>query len=187
MHTRLAPNTLQRHTQLQQVAVGQLVNRGGEVMTLDRGILAKIDRRVFAELDHAAGSQAVKVPLPDAVWSVWRRYCEALGMSMGEAVAGLISHELVTVLGEASDGDAVFAERVEREAQAREARLEAWEQKLVADTERLRSRERQLRTWEQRIRSPKVSAAPTQGQPKVGRNQKCPCESGRKYKHCHGG
>ena len=155
-------------------------------MALDRGALAKIDRRVFAELDHAAGSQAVKVPVTDAVWSTWRRYCEALGLSMGEGVAGLISHELATVLDEASGGDAVFAERVEREAQVREARLEIWERKLVADGERLRSRERQPRVWEQQIRSQKVSAAPTQGRPTVGRNQKCPCGSGRKYKHCHG-
>ena len=26
----------------------------------------------------------------------------------------------------------------------------------------------------------------TRGAPKVGRNQPCPCGSGKKYKHCHG-
>ena len=156
-------------------------------MALDRGTLAKIDRRVFAELDHAGGSQAVKVPLADAAWSVWRRYCEAIGLSMGEGVAGLISHELTTVVRAASDSDSVFAEHLERGAKVREARLEAWERKLDADRKRLRLRERQLRVWEQQIRSQKVSAAPTQGRPKVGRNEKCPCGSGLKYKHCHGG
>ncbi|MCE1172392.1 MAG: SEC-C domain-containing protein, partial [Azovibrio sp.] len=27
---------------------------------------------------------------------------------------------------------------------------------------------------------------PAQGEPKVGRNDPCPCGSGKKYKHCHG-
>jgi len=26
----------------------------------------------------------------------------------------------------------------------------------------------------------------TRSQPKVGRNEPCPCGSGKKYKHCHG-
>jgi preprotein translocase subunit SecA len=26
----------------------------------------------------------------------------------------------------------------------------------------------------------------TREQPKVGRNEPCPCGSGKKYKHCHG-
>jgi len=29
-------------------------------------------------------------------------------------------------------------------------------------------------------------ATPTHQTPKIGRNQKCPCGSGKKYKHCHG-
>ncbi|MFQ5427157.1 MAG: SEC-C metal-binding domain-containing protein, partial [Gaiellales bacterium] len=28
--------------------------------------------------------------------------------------------------------------------------------------------------------------APTNNLPKVGRNQPCPCGSGKKYKRCHG-
>ncbi|NBQ12901.1 MAG: preprotein translocase subunit SecA, partial [Gammaproteobacteria bacterium] len=28
--------------------------------------------------------------------------------------------------------------------------------------------------------------APVRAEPKVGRNQPCPCGSGKKYKHCHG-
>lgn len=55
----------------------------GEVMALDRGTLAKIDRRVFAELGHNVAIQTVKVPLSDAMWSTWRRYCEAIGLTMG--------------------------------------------------------------------------------------------------------
>jgi len=29
-------------------------------------------------------------------------------------------------------------------------------------------------------------SVPAQAQPKVGRNDPCPCGSGKKYKHCHG-
>ena len=63
-------------------------------MALERGTLAKIDRRIFAELDHCAGMQLVKVPLPEAVWSTWRRYCQAIGLTMGSGIAGLINQEL---------------------------------------------------------------------------------------------
>ena len=35
--------------------------------TLDRGVLAKIDRRIFSELDHAGGVQLAKIPLSEAV------------------------------------------------------------------------------------------------------------------------
>ncbi|MBF7730372.1 preprotein translocase subunit SecA [Pseudomonas sp. N040] len=31
-----------------------------------------------------------------------------------------------------------------------------------------------------------VAAAPVRSEPKVGRNEPCPCGSGKKYKHCHG-
>ena len=162
-------------------------------MALDRGTLAKIDRAVFAELDHAEVTQAVKVPLSDAVWSTWRRYCEALALSMGDGVGGLIIHELRTVVAEAFDGDAVFAERAERQAQAREARLDAreWEldvleERLRATEERLRTGEGQLQVWEQRIREEGSRRGQFHGRPKVGRNERCPCGSGLKYKHCHG-
>jgi len=52
-------------------------------MALDRGKLAKIDRRVFAEVDHGEGLQMVKIPLSDAAWSTWHRYCDVLGLTMG--------------------------------------------------------------------------------------------------------
>ena len=53
-------------THVQQVAAGILVYRRGEVMSLDRGTLAKIDRRVLSELDHGEGVQLVKVPVSEA-------------------------------------------------------------------------------------------------------------------------
>jgi len=33
---------------------------------------------------------------------------------------------------------------------------------------------------------PDVAVAPVRTEPKIGRNEPCPCGSGKKYKHCHG-
>ena len=100
-------------------------------MALDRGTLSRIDRRVLAELAHTGGVQAVKVPVSDAVWSTWRRYCEAIGVSMGEGVAGLIAHELETVVGDEGDASDVFAEQVARQAEERASRLDARERNSI--------------------------------------------------------
>lgn len=155
-------------------------------MALDRGTLAKIDRRVFSELDHAGGVQVVKVPVSDAVWSTWRRYCEAMGLSMGEGVAGLISHELQTVVGTRGDSGALFVEDFERKAKDRTSRLDARAQELDTRTEQLKRREEQLRVWEQRTGTRRMSGDRVPGSEKIGRNERCPCGSGLKYKHCHG-
>ncbi|MEX1133938.1 MAG: hypothetical protein WED83_03730 [Acidimicrobiia bacterium] len=84
-------------------------------MALDRGRLAEIDRKVFADLDHTDSVQAVKVPVSDAVWSTWRRYCESMGLSMGEGVAGLILDELETVVDVDLNRSAAFAEQLSRQ------------------------------------------------------------------------
>jgi len=155
-------------------------------MALDRGTLTRIDRRVFAELDHAGGVQAVKVPVSDAMWSTWRRYCAAIGLSMGEGVAGLIGHELETVVGAGDDAGDVFAEQITRQVEERASRLEVRERELDTRAERLRNKEAHLTAWEQQIRTQRLSAARARVVTKVGRNERCPCGSGRKYKHCHG-
>jgi hypothetical protein len=155
-------------------------------MALDRGTLTRIDRRVFAELTHEAGVQAVKVPVSDAVWSTWRRYCEAIGLSMGEGVAGLIAHELETVVGGGGDASGVFAEQVARQAAKRASELDARERELGARADRLRKKEVHLAAWEHGIHTERMSGAPIRAVTKVGRNERCPCGSGLKYKHCHG-
>ena len=157
-------------------------------MALDRGTLSRIDRRVFAELAHTGGVQAVKVPVSDAVWSTWRRYCEAIGLSMGEGVAGLIAHELETVVGDEGDVRDVFAEQVARQAEQRTSWLDVRERELDTRAEQLRRKEVHLAAWEHRIRTQRMSGAPDRAmtKTKVGRNERCPCGSGRKYKHCHG-
>ena len=155
-------------------------------MALDRGTLSRIDRRVFAELAHTAGVQAVKVPVSDALWSAWRRYCEAVGVSMGEGVAGLIVHELDTVVGDEGDVSDVFVEQVARQVEERASRLDARERELDTRAEQLRKKEVHLAAWEQQIRAQRMSGAPVRAVTKVGRNERCPCGSGLKYKYCHG-
>ena len=148
-------------------------------MALDRGTLAKIDRRLLSDLDHIEGVQLVKVPVSDAVWSTWRRYCDALGISMGRGIAALIHHELRTVVEEDLGKDPVFLTELEHRVAEREAALDARERNLEA-------RERRLRAFERQIRTEPSSLRPSDWVTKVGRNDPCPCGSGFKYKRCHG-
>ena len=147
-------------------------------MALDRGKLAKIDRRVLSELDHGEGVQLVKVPLSEATWSTWRRYCQAIGFTMGEGIAGLIVHELGTLVDEDEHHGAVFAAELTRQLVARSEALDVRER-------RLDEREQSLRATEQRLRA-RTRPLEVPGRPSVGRNDPCPCGSGFKYKRCHG-
>ena len=164
-------------------------------MALDRGRLANIDRRLFSELRHDAGSQMVKVPVSAAVWSTWRRYCDVLSLTMGEALAALINCELDTVVDEAGDGRAAaLATRAAEQLAARIDELRVRERSVEAVGERQRAWGERLRRWEDEleIRQVRVEDAAKslrrQGNapPKVGRNDACPCGSGLKQKHCHG-
>ena len=93
-------------------------------MTLDRGRLAKIDQQVFAELDHTDGVQMVKVPVSDALWSTWRRYCEAMGMSMGASIARLMVDELETVVGGDGTTAAQLGDQIAQMAAERSSQLD---------------------------------------------------------------
>ncbi len=164
-------------------------------MGLDRGKLAKIDRRLLAELDHGKGPQTVKVPLSDAAWSAWRRYCDVLGLTMGEGIAGLIDSELAAVVDGGVDGThAVFAIRADEQLAAREAQVairehdsEVTEGRQRARSERLRRWKEDLEVWEERVEiASKLVPRPQDMVPKTGRNDRCPCGSGLKYKQCHG-
>ena len=149
-------------------------------MELDRGALAKIDRGILSGLDHNEHSQMVRVPVSEAVWSMWRRYCRAMGVTMGRGVAGLIVHELGTVEGSTTGDGAgfTFAGELQRQLVARADELDARERSLDERERSLRASERQLRARA----TPHVSSA----RAKVGRNEPCPCGSGFKYKRCHG-
>jgi len=62
-------------------------------MALDRGILAKIDRRVFAELGHAVATQTVKVPLSDATVMSRRAGYQSYDVVFGEPGGGFVAEE----------------------------------------------------------------------------------------------
>jgi hypothetical protein len=83
-------------------------------MDFDRGVLARIDRKLLAGLGQHETYRMVRVPVSASQWSTWKRYCDSAGISMGRAIMALIEHELVTVFSE-STGDAVpvFAEQAE--------------------------------------------------------------------------
>ena len=147
-------------------------------MALDRGSLAKIDRRVFAELGHTVATQTVKVPLSDAMWSTWRRYCQAIGLTMGEGIAGLVDHELGALVSEDQPPGVVFAPELQHRLVARSEALDIRERRLDEREESLRASARLLRARTRPLEIPSKSS--------VGRNDPCPCGSGYKYKRCHG-
>lgn len=153
-------------------------------MTLVRGALAKIDRRVFAELDHAVGSQMAKLPVSDATWSTWRRYCDVIGLSMGEGIAALVAHELETLIN--GEVRSVLAEDAARQAAEHSSRLAARERDLDQKDERLLKREADLAAWHRHLGEQRPPVAQARTVNKIGRNEPCPCGSGFKYKLCHG-
>ena len=99
-------------------------------MDLDRGALAKLDRAILSGLDHDEHSQMVRVPVSEAVWSTWRRYCKALGVAMGRGVAGLIVHELGTVESSTTGAGAAFAGDLQQRLVARAEDLDVRERRL---------------------------------------------------------
>ena len=162
-------------------------------MGLDRGVLARVDRRLLAGLGQDETWRMVRIPTTPATWSTWKRACDAAGMSMGRAIAMLIGHELAGVIAEPVDGAGLSA-RLGEELVRREAQLAAREQELGRVEARLRAWEAELHRREQavhaqqrRAATPAAPSIPPERSPGgVGRNEPCPCGSGRKYKHCHG-
>lgn len=164
-------------------------------MDLDRGVLARVDRKLLADLGQDETYRMVRVPVAAAKWSTWKRYCDSAGVSMGRAITTLIDRELVSVFGDhTADHSPVFAERSEEEQASRQEQVARREEKASAVEGRLRAWEAHLRrcedeleTRERRVElARKMSAQPREAETKVRRNERCPCGSGLKYKHCHG-
>ena len=163
-------------------------------MDLDRGALANLDRRLLAELDREEQFQMVRVPISPAKWSTWKRYCGAAGISMGRALVALIDRELASVANASGDDSPVLAERAREQLASREAEVVSRERAVASAEERLRSRSEQLRRWEAELQTTaqrlelaaKLASQRREATPKVGRNDRCPCGSGLKYKYCHG-
>ena len=163
-------------------------------MDLDRGALANLDRRLLAEFDREEQFQMVRVPVSPAKWSTWKRYCGAVGISMGRAIVVLIHNELASVAEASVEDSPVLAQRVREQLACREAEVASREREVVSAEERLRGsseqlrrREAELQTLAQRVElASKLAAQRSDSTPKVGRNERCPCGSGLKYKYCHG-
>lgn len=115
-------------------------------MDLDPGTLARIDRKLLARLDGDETFVMVRVPVTNAKWSTWKRYCDAVGVSMGRAIVTLIDRELLSVFGDSiNDKIPVFEESAQAELAAREVEVAAREHKVEASEERLRN-------WAERLR-----------------------------------
>jgi len=162
-------------------------------MGVDRGALANLDQRLLAELDRDERFQMVRVPVSPAKWSTWKRLCAAAGISMGRAIVALIDRELASAADASGDDSPVLAQRIREQLASREAEVASRESEMAVAEKRLRSRREQLRRWEaelqtltQRVESASKLAGHRDATPKVGRNVRCPCGSGLKYKHCHG-
>jgi hypothetical protein len=164
-------------------------------MDRDRGVLARIDRKMLARLGQDATFHMVRVPATEAKWATWKRYCDAAGLSMGRAIVALIDRELVSVFGEMSENEVpVFAADAEEELTRREMAIADREGHLVGEERRLREWGERLRLWDDELRSreqsaelvAKLAARSRATSSMIGRNERCPCGSGLKYKHCHG-
>ncbi len=152
-------------------------------MDLDRGMLARIDRRLLSGIGTDERCQMVRVPISAAMWSTWKRYCAAVGVPMGRGVAGLIAHELGTVVAQDADDKSVFDPELGTRLAARAADLDARERLVIERELTLRVSEQRLKTMVRLIRAKK---SPLEAVPKVGRNERCPCGSNIKHKRCHG-
>jgi len=114
---------------------------------------------------------------------------------MGRAVAMLMDRELYSVFGDITAGEsAVFAQQAAEELAIREAKVDNREREVDADEARMRERGERLRRWEDEVEAraqraeleSKVAAQARVTGRKIGRNERCPCGSGVKYKRCHG-
>jgi len=164
-------------------------------MDLDRGLLARIDRKLLARLGQDATFHMVRVPATAAKWSTWKRYCAAAGLSMGRAIVALIDRELVSVFGEMGDDEVpVFAAEADEKLAAREMAIADREGRLIGEEQRLREWGERMRLWDDELRRreqsaelvAKLATRSRATSSKIGRNGRCPCGSGLMYKHCHG-
>ncbi len=174
-----------------------------DARALSRRLLAKVDGRLRSELDHAEGVQLVKVPVSDAVWSIWRRYCDLVGVPMGRGLAILLHHELASIVDEDLEDLSTRIETRESDIDSRgselaegEKDLERRQRDLAIRESELSERERDLKGREENVAAvehrvaedlmrPSQTRPPVRAVPKRGRNEPCWCGSRKKYKNCH--
>lgn len=164
-------------------------------MDLERGTLARVDRKLLAGLQQDEVFKMVRIPVSMAKWSTWKRYCDSAGISMGRAIVALIDRELANVSADdADDSASVLITRLQEQLAAREVEVadrergvEVLAKRLQRWSEELRHQQGELEAREHRaeLRS-KLPGPATPQSIKAGRNESCPCGSGLKYKRCHG-
>ncbi len=113
-------------------------------MTLSRRILAKVDGRLRSEMDHTEGVQLVKVPVSNAVWSTWRRYCDLAGVPMGRGLAILLRNELASIVDE-------DLESLNSKIEARESDVDTRAKELAKRERDLGRRQRDLAVRESEL------------------------------------
>ena len=145
-------------------------------MGIDRGSLSRIDRKLLAGLETDEEWRVARLPVSEALWSAWKRYCSAIDISMGRGIAALIQRELEAVIGAELDVD--LLSETEAELRGRERALDDRDRQLREREQSLVKRERLLS-----LGGPSRVPGNTRD---VGRNDRCPCGSGLKYKKCHG-
>ncbi len=117
-------------------------------MDLDRGVIARIDRKLLAGLGQDETYRMVRVPVTASKWSTWKRYCDSAGSSMGRAIVTLIDRELVSVFGDHSgERSPVFAKDAEEELARRREQVTCREKEAAEAEERFRAWNEHLRTW----------------------------------------
>ena len=170
---------------------------------LSRRILTRIDTKLRSELDQEKGEWLVKVPASPAVRTVWKRYCDSVGIPMGHGLAVLLHHELASIVDEdvealshrlkAREGE---LEARDRELKEREKELKRRDRVLVLFKADLEERERDAAARErnvavverniaQQLMQIATTETPARPERKLGRNEPCWCKSGKKYKNCH--
>ena len=172
-------------------------------MSLSRQVLRKIDDALRAEFDQEQGEWMAKVPISGATKVVWQRYCQAVGVGMGEGVALLMLNELASVAGEDAErlSDRLHTQVAELKGRAqelkdRERELNQRDRALVLREADLKDREKDLAARErnvavvehnlaQQLRRPAPDQIPGRSSRKIGRNEQCWCKSGKKYMNCH--
>lgn len=164
-------------------------------MDLDRGVLAIIDRKLLAGHGRDEIYRMVRVPATAATWAMWKRSCDSAGISVGRVIPALIDRELAGVFGDRfGDHPPVLEGQREEELARRQEQVARREEKAAVFEERLRAWNDHLRRWEGEIETrrrrvevaAKLAVQSREAEPTVGRNERCTCRSGLKYKHCHG-
>jgi hypothetical protein len=172
-------------------------------MSLNRQILRKIDDRLRSDSDQEKGEWMAKVPISGATKAVWQRYCQAVGVHMGQGVAILIHHELASVVDEdletlsdrleAKQADldtrASDLAKTEKELERQRRDLAVRESQLADRVRDIEEREHNAAVVEHRLAQELMALSGTRptarSGPKLGRNDLCWCKSGKKYKNCH--